>query len=67
MGARTNRLEWLDVSKGLAILYIAFFHLFNTWTGDAMPSAPNPLVSFWYTLVGVGFHGVGAFLVLSGR
>jgi peptidoglycan/LPS O-acetylase OafA/YrhL len=82
-----HRLTWLDITKGLAILWIVCFHLFSTYA----PDAPSPLgasyladtvASFsgpgWisnsmkfgrmvaFGLIGVGFHGVGLFLIVSG-
>ena len=35
---RESILSWLNISKGLAILWIVFFHLFNTYVPDATPS-----------------------------
>lgn len=85
--ARMKRLAWLDITKGLAILWIVYFHLFNTY----LPDAPSPIgddflsevavPDGWssltagvetlgrlvvYGLTGLGFHGVGLFLVVSG-
>lgn len=42
------RLVWLDVEKGIAILWIVVFHFFGTYVGDALPSplAPRYFASF---------------------
>ncbi len=36
------RFEWLDGAKGLAILWIVFFHFFNTYTNGGLPSPIRP-------------------------
>ena len=84
---KVKRLIWLDVSKGVAILWVVYFHFFK----DTYKGAPSPIskgfiakvagpdgwdgfgasiVTFGKILgIGVsqlGFHAVGAFLVLSG-
>ena len=82
-----NLLSWLNISKGLAILWIVFFHLFNTYSpGVPSPISKNfiaevvngdgwqsPVAAFHtvtrivaYGLIGLGFHGVGLFLVVIG-
>jgi peptidoglycan/LPS O-acetylase OafA/YrhL len=71
-----KRLLWLDVSKGLAILVVAYFHFFATyfahgtlpppdWSGVAT-SALSILKLVWFKVSGVGFHAVGVFIILSG-
>src|SRR6267142_2607758 len=35
---KTARVEWPDGMKGLAILWIAFFHFYNTYTNSQYPS-----------------------------
>src|SRR6266498_5044546 len=71
-----KRLLWLDVSKGLAILFVAYFHFFRTyfehgtlppadWNGlDASALTIARLV--WLKVSGLGFHAVGVFIILSG-
>jgi len=36
------RLEWLDIVKGLSILWIVFFHCFGTYINDRLPSPTGP-------------------------
>jgi peptidoglycan/LPS O-acetylase OafA/YrhL len=37
-----KRLPWLDVTKGLAILWVVYFHLFKNFTGGYAPSPTEP-------------------------
>src|SRR4029077_2776119 len=71
-----KRLLWLDISKGLAILFVAYFHFFRTyfehgtlppadWSG-LMTSALTILRLVWLKISGLGFHAVGVFIILSG-
>jgi peptidoglycan/LPS O-acetylase OafA/YrhL len=71
-----KRLLWLDVSKGLAILFVAYFHFFRTyfehgtlppadWSGFAA-SALTIARLVWLKVSGLGFHAVGVFIILSG-
>jgi peptidoglycan/LPS O-acetylase OafA/YrhL len=71
-----KRLVWLDISKGLAILFVAYFHFFRTyfehgtlppadWTGAAA-SALSIARLVWINVSGIGFHAVGVFIILSG-
>src|SRR5450432_4085322 len=71
-----KRLLWLDIAKGLAILYVVYFHFFTTyfehgslppenWSGLAA-SATTILGIAWLKVSGLGFHAVGAFIILSG-
>jgi peptidoglycan/LPS O-acetylase OafA/YrhL len=71
-----KRLLWLDISKGLAILFVAYFHFFRTyfehgtlppadWSGF-MTSALTILRLVWLKISGLGFHAVGVFIILSG-
>ena len=71
-----KRLLWLDISKGLAILWVVYFHFFRTyfehgslpppdWNG-LIASAATILRSAWLTISGLGFHAVGVFIILSG-
>jgi len=71
-----KRLLWLDIAKGLAILFVAYFHFFRTyfehgtlppadWSGLAT-SALTILNLVWLKISGLGFHAVGVFIILSG-
>ena len=71
-----KRLLWIDISKGLAILFVAYFHFFTTyfqhgvlpppdWTNFAA-SALTILRLAWLKISGLGFHAVGVFIILSG-
>src|SRR5437773_7887813 len=71
-----KRLLWIDISKGLAILFVAYFHFFRTyfqygilppadWSSVAA-STLTILRLVWFKVSGVGFHAVGVFIILSG-
>jgi peptidoglycan/LPS O-acetylase OafA/YrhL len=71
-----KRLLWIDISKGLAILVVAYFHFFRTyfqygvfpppdWT-NLTTSALTILRLAWFKISGLGFHAVGVFIILSG-
>jgi peptidoglycan/LPS O-acetylase OafA/YrhL len=71
-----KRLLWIDISKGLAILVVAYFHFFRTyfqygvlppadWSNVAA-SALTILRLMWLKISGLGFHAVGVFIILSG-
>src|SRR5213594_4239219 len=71
-----KRLLWIDISKGLAILVVAYFHFFRTyfqygvlppedWSGLA-PTTLTILRLVWFKVSGLGFHAVGVFIILSG-
>ena len=71
-----KRLVWIDISKGLAILFVAYFHFFTTyfqygvlpptdWSNLAA-SALTILRLVWFKVSGLGFHAVGVFIILSG-
>src|SRR6266536_6059549 len=71
-----KRLLWIDISKGLAILFVAYFHFFATyfqygvlplpdWSNLAA-SAVTILRLAWFKVSGLGFHAVGVFIILGG-
>src|SRR5947208_14293998 len=71
-----KRLLWIDISKGLAILVVAYIHFFRTyfqygvlpladWSKLAA-SALTILRLIWFKVSGLGFHAVGVFIILSG-
>ena len=71
-----KRLLWIDISKGLAILFVAYFHFFTTYFqhgvlpppdwSDLGGSALTVLKLTWFKVSGLGFHAVGVFIILSG-
>ena len=71
-----KRLVWLDGAKGLAILFVVYFHFFRTYFehGSLPPEDWSSLAagtltflrSAWLFVSGLGFHAVGAFIALSG-
>src|SRR5881392_4184803 len=71
-----KRLLWLDISKGLAILFVAYFHFFATYYqyGVLPPADWSNLAAdaltilrlVWFKVSGLGFHAVGVFIILSG-
>src|SRR5438045_4177219 len=71
-----KRLAWIDIAKGLAILFVVYFHFFrsvfehyqlppNDWS-SATAAMMSILRSGWWQVSGLGFHAVGAFIILSG-
>jgi peptidoglycan/LPS O-acetylase OafA/YrhL len=47
--APSRRLDWLDGVKGLSILWIAFFHFYDTWSNGRLP---GPLEhDYWRTFL----------------
>jgi peptidoglycan/LPS O-acetylase OafA/YrhL len=71
-----KRLLWIDISKGLAILFVAYFHFFRTYFehGVLPPADWSNLAAgaltilrlAWFHVSGLGFHAVGVFIILSG-
>jgi peptidoglycan/LPS O-acetylase OafA/YrhL len=71
-----KRLLWIDISKGLAILFVAYFHFFTTYFqhGVLPPADWSSLAAgaltilrlAWFKVSGLGFHAVGVFIILSG-
>ncbi len=71
-----KRLLWLDVTKGLAILVVVYFHFFRTYFEHGVLPPPDwsslgagLTTAFgyaWLKLSGMGFHAVGVFIILSG-
>ena len=71
-----KRLVWIDISKALAISFVVYFHFFRTvfehyepppadWSG-IVAGTVSFLRAAWWEISGLGFHAVGAFIVLSG-
>ena len=71
-----KRLLWVDISKGLAILFVAYFHFFTTYFQHGVLPPPDwsnfaastltILRLVWLKISGLGFHAVGVFIILSG-
>ncbi len=71
-----KRLVWIDISKGLAILFVAYFHFLKTYFehgqvpppdwSNAVAAAMSILRSSWLHVSGLGFHAVSVFIILSG-
>jgi peptidoglycan/LPS O-acetylase OafA/YrhL len=71
-----KRLLWIDISKGLAILFVVYFHFFRTYFehGILPPADWSSLAAsaltiarlVWFKVSGLGFHAVGVFIILSG-
>src|SRR5260370_24972658 len=72
---RMKRLVWIDISKGLAILFVAYFHFFRTYFQYGVLPPPNwsnfaagaltILRVVWFHVSGLGFHSVGGFFIFS--
>jgi peptidoglycan/LPS O-acetylase OafA/YrhL len=71
-----KRLAWIDISKALAIIFVVYFHFLRTvfehyelppndWSNLAAATI-SILRSTWWEVSGLGFHAVGAFIILSG-
>lgn len=71
-----KRLLWIDISKGLAILFVAYFHFFTTYFEHGVLPPPDwtdlgagvltLLRLVWLKVSGLGFHAVGVFIILGG-
>src|SRR5947199_7631911 len=71
-----KRLLWLDISKWLAILLVAYFHFCSTYFqhgvlppadwSNFVASVLTILRLVWSKVSGLGFHAVGVFIILSG-
>jgi peptidoglycan/LPS O-acetylase OafA/YrhL len=67
-----KRLLWIDIAKALAICWVVYFHFFRTvfehyQLPPASWSAPLSILrAIWWQVSGLGFHAVGAFIILSG-
>lgn len=71
-----KRLLWIDISKGLAILFVVYFHFFATYFQHGVLPPPDwsniaestltILRLAWLKISGLGFHAVGVFIILSG-
>ncbi len=76
MSKATQRFLWLDSAKGLAILWIVYFHFIGTYLDHRpMPSDDwNGIVAStltavriaWLKLSGLGLHAVSVFIILNG-
>lgn len=71
-----KRLLWLDIAKGLAILWVVYFHFWRTyfehgelpppdWT-NLFAGTLTILGAIWIQVSSIGFHAVGVFIILSG-
>jgi peptidoglycan/LPS O-acetylase OafA/YrhL len=68
-----KRLLWIDISKGLAILFVAYFHFFSTYFQHGVLPPPDwsnlgasaVTVLDWpgFKISGLGFHAVGVFII----
>src|SRR4029450_4147889 len=71
-----KRLLWIGISKGLAILFVAYFHFFRTYFQHGVLPPPGwsnlaagsvtILRLVWFKVSGLGFHAVSVFIILSG-
>ena len=71
-----KRLLWLDIAKGLAILWVVYFHFLATYL-DHRPTPPDNWNGFiesavtasrmaWLKISGFGLHAVAVFIILNG-
>ena len=68
-----KRLLWIDISKGLAILFVAYFHFCSTYFQHGVLPPPDwsnlaasvltILRLVWSKVSGLGFHAVGVFII----
>jgi peptidoglycan/LPS O-acetylase OafA/YrhL len=73
---KSRRLIWLDIAKGLSILWVVYFHFFATYFEHRSLPPPDwhsiiaSIVSFaglaWLKLSGLALHSVSVFIILSG-
>src|SRR5437660_7294733 len=71
-----KRLVWIDISKGLAILFVAYFHFFRTYFQYGVLPPPDwsnlaadaltILRLAWLKISGRGFHAFGVVISLRG-
>ncbi|MGI9113475.1 MAG: hypothetical protein DLM52_07445 [Chthoniobacterales bacterium] len=71
-----RRLIWLDVAKGLSILWVVYFHFFRTYFEHESlapadwHSVGASIISFlgiaWLQVSGLALHSVSVFITLSG-
>lgn len=60
----TNRIQSLEVLRGLAALAVAWFHI--THGGKLLANAASPLLKAAAGIGAIGYHGITLFFVLSG-
>jgi len=60
----SNRIQSLEVLRGLAALAVAWFHI--THGGNVLAEASNPLLKAAAGVGSIGYHGITLFFVLSG-
>jgi peptidoglycan/LPS O-acetylase OafA/YrhL len=73
---KSRRLVWLDVAKGLSILWVVYFHFFATYFEHRSLPPPDwhsiisSIASFsgmaWLKISGLALHSVSVFIILSG-
>ena len=71
-----QRLLWLDIAKGLCILWVVYFHFFATYFEhrslppanwhDVIASAITLSKMVWLRVSGLALHSVSVFIILSG-
>jgi len=60
----TNRIQSLDMLRGLAALAVTWFHI--THGGKLLAEASSPLLQAAAGIGAIGYHGITLFFVLSG-
>lgn len=60
----TNRIQSLEVLRGIAALAVTWFHI--THGGKILAEAANPVLQVAESFGAIGYHGVTLFFVLSG-